>query len=126
MLIKEKNMRPHISLNVSEIEKSVAFYERMFGVKPQKLTSSYAKFDLKEPALNFSMHVRPDGLVSKVSHLGVEVDSSEELEKWETKLKNAGLIGSEEKNTNCCYARQDKVWFQDPDGNAWEVFVVHE
>lgn len=118
-------MRAHISLNVKDVSKSVEFYSKLFGVDPQKKTSTYAKFDLKNPSLNFSMQPGSARL-SQISHLGVEVDSPEELKDWEARLTQAGLIGTPEEQTNCCFARQDKIWFKDPDGNEWEVFHVYE
>lgn len=118
-------MRAHLSLNVKNVPESVAFYSKLFGVQPQKQNSTYAKFDLKEPALNFAMQSGAQA-PSKVSHLGIEVDSPEQLKNWEEKLIAAGLIGKPENQSSCCFARQDKLWFQDPDGNAWEIFYVYE
>lgn len=118
-------MRPHISIIVSDVAASVAFYKKVFGVEPQKQTSRYAKFDLTEPALNFSM-TSGHGEISRVSHLGIEVDSLHALSKWRDQLQQKGLVQATEENSDCCYARQDKVWFVDPDKNAWEVFYVHE
>jgi catechol 2,3-dioxygenase-like lactoylglutathione lyase family enzyme len=119
-------MRAHISINVKNVKKSVEFYQKVFGVKPQKQTSDYAKFDLKNPALNFSMQSHSGSPLSRVSHFGVEVDSPEELSKWQSRLSLDGIGMKEEKKTDCCYARQDKAWFQDPDGNSWEIFYVYE
>lgn len=118
-------MRPHLSLDVHNVPASVEFYQKVFGVAPQKYTSDYAKFDLTEPALNFSL-LSSTGRISAVDHLGVEVQSIEEVAAWKTRLQNAGILARVEANVACCYARQDKVWFSDPDGNAWEVFTVHE
>lgn len=117
-------MRPHLALNVTEVSRSVAFYERVFGVGPQKKTDGYAKFDL--PLLNFTLQSAGSGGPSRVSHLGIEVDSIDEVKRWQERLASQGIATRSEENTSCCYARQDKVWFQDPDGNAWEIFVVHE
>lgn len=120
-------MRPHLSINVSNLNKSIEFYTRVFGVKPQKQTVGYAKFDLKEPALNFSMHeVSEKRVPSKVNHLGIEVTNVEHIANWQKHLDSQGIKVIPEENTDCCYARQDKIWFSDPDGNAWEVFFVHE
>jgi len=120
-------MRPHISINVKSIEKSVDFYRGIFGVEPQKRSSTYAKFDLKEPALNFAMHEAVDGrTLSQVNHLGIEVESAEEVTEWQKKLEAKNIATLAEEDTECCFARQDKFWFQDPDGNSWEVFFVHE
>lgn len=120
-------MRPHISINVSNIKASVEFYQRVFGVAPQKHSATYAKFDLKEPALNFAMHEAVDGRTrSQVNHLGIEVETAEAVTQWQKKVEDQKVTTLVEKDTNCCFAKQDKFWFQDPDGNSWEVFFVHE
>lgn len=118
-------MRPHISLDVRDIAKSVAFYEKVFGMKPQKQVADYAKFDVKTPALNFSI-VSTTHDVSDVNHLGIEVDTMEEIAAWKVRLQHEGILERIEDNIACCFARQDKLWFTDPDGNAWEIFTVHE
>lgn len=118
-------MRIHLSLNVKNVAESVAFYEKVFGVKPQKQNSSYAKFDLNDPPLNFALQSR-EGEISRVSHLGIEVDSAEEMMRWQKDLTEKGLVRLVESDTKCCFARQDKVWFPDPDGNEWEIFYVRE
>lgn len=118
-------MRPHISLDVRDVSKSVAFYEKVFGVKPQKQVADYAKFDLKAPALNFSL-VSFTGAVSAVDHLGIEVETVEGIAQWKAHLQREGILERVEDNIACCFARQDKLWFTDPDGNAWEIFTVHE
>lgn len=117
-------MKTHISLNVSDVSKSVDFYQKLFSVQPQKSTDRYAKFDVNELKLNFALN--QDENLSRVSHLGVEVESKQELEMWTARLHASGLVGRPEEKTNCCYALQDKMWFQDPDGNEWEVFHVIE
>lgn len=116
-------MRTHVSLAVRDVPQSVAFYARVFGVAPQKQTGRYAKFDLAEPALNFSL---VEGEPSRVSHLGIEAQSAEEFARLHERLTEAGVPLRTESQTRCCYALQDKLWFADPDGNAWEVFQVHE
>lgn len=118
-------MRPHISINVKDVSKSVDFYKKVFGIEPQKQTGAYAKFELKEPALNFSM-MSTGGALSRVSHFGIEVDTPEEVAAWEKRLSALGLLEHSEKDSTCCYARQDKAWFKDPDGNEWEIFHVYE
>lgn len=119
-------MRAHLSINVSSVAESVKFYEKVFGVRPQKMTENYAKFDLKSPALNFTMQSGGDRDLSRVNHLGIEVDSAEAISLWESLLTERGVLSKMEENTECCYARQDKIWLQDPDGNSWEIFYVHE
>ncbi len=119
-------LKPHVSLNVTNIAASVAFYEKVFGVGATKLRPGYAKFDLKEPSLNLSMVENPPGGggVPQTSHFGIQVASSEDVAAAWTRFKEAGLETRNEDNTSCCYALQDKVWVKDPDGNEWEVFVV--
>ena len=119
-------MRAHISIDVRDVSSSVGFYRRVFDVEPQKQAADYAKFDLTEPALNFSMQSREGRAASRVSHFGIEVGSVGELSKWQRRLESAGLLKRIETQTACCFARQDKLWMEDPDGNAWEVFYVHE
>ncbi len=116
-------LKPHVSLNVSNIDASVAFYERAFGVKATKRRPGYAKFDLAEPSLNLTMQEAERTGVN-ANHFGIQVASSEDVAIAWTRFKQAGLTTKTEENTECCYALQDKVWVEDPDGNAWEVFVV--
>ena len=118
-------MRPHVSLDVRDVQKSVQFYQKVFGVDPQKQTTDYAKFDLTSPSFNFSF-VSSTGRISSVDHLGIEVETVEEIATWKERLQTEGILDRVEENTTCCFARQDKLWFSDPDGNAWEVFTVHE
>ncbi len=117
--------KTHVALKATNLEKSVAFYQAMFGVTPVKHKADYAKFDLDNPALNLTLNltqqVEPHGALS---HLGVQVDSSEAVKQAIDRFKAAGLATFEEQDTDCCYALQDKVWVTDPDGNRWEIFVV--
>lgn len=118
-------MKTHISLNVRNVQTSIGFYQKVFGVAPQKQAGDYAKFDLTTPPLNFSLIAAPAD-ISRVNHLGIEVASVKELASWEGRLQEHGILGRIEIDTDCCYARQSKVWFTDPDGNPWEVFTVLE
>jgi catechol 2,3-dioxygenase-like lactoylglutathione lyase family enzyme len=118
-------MRPHLSLDVHNVPASVAFYQKVFKVPPQKQATDYAKFDLIRPALNLSL-VSSTGRISSVDHVGIEVESLEEIATWKAHLQAEGILDRVEENTACCFARQDKLWFSDPDGNAWEIFTVHE
>ena len=116
-------IKPHVSLNVSNIDASVAFYEKTFGVKAAKRRPGYAKFDLDAPSLNLTMQEAPRTGVN-AAHFGVQVASTEDVAAAWSRFKDAGLKTFTEENTTCCYALQDKVWVEDPDGNMWEVFVV--
>ena len=118
-------MRSHVSLDVRHVPSSVEFYQKVFGVPPRKQTVDYAKFDLSAPALNLSL-VSSTGKISAVDHFGIEVDSVAEIAHWKERLQIAGVLEKIEESVICCYARQDKLWFTDPDGNAWEVFTVLE
>ena len=116
-------LKPHVSLNVSNLDASVTFYEKAFGVSVTKRRPGYAKFDLSEPSLNLSMVEAPRTGVN-ASHFGIQVSSTEDVAAAWARFKQAGLRTRTEENTSCCYALQDKVWVEDPDGNDWEVFVV--
>ncbi len=118
-------LKTHVALNVTNIEKSVAFYRAMFGVEPVKHKDDYAKFDIANPALNLTLNLTASIQTGgALSHLGVQVESTEEVQAAIQRFTEAGLALFTEDNTDCCYALQDKVWVTDPDGNRWEVFVV--
>jgi catechol 2,3-dioxygenase-like lactoylglutathione lyase family enzyme len=116
-------LKPHVSLNVSNIDAAVAFYEKVFGVPVTKRRPGYAKFDLESPALNLSM-VEAERTGINASHFGIQVASTEDVLQAKARFEAAGLRTISEEETACCYAVQDKVWVEDPDGNSWEVFVV--
>jgi catechol 2,3-dioxygenase-like lactoylglutathione lyase family enzyme len=118
-----KILKPHVSLNVTDIDASVAFYEKAFGRPPSKRRPGYAKFDLSQPLLNLTMLEAPRTGVN-ASHFGVQVAGSEDVLEAKARFESAGLRTFDEEGTTCCYALQDKVWIEDPDGNSWEVFVV--
>lgn len=115
----------HISLNVRDIEKSVGFYRNAFGEEPVKQFPDYAKFDLQN--LNLTLNgVRNDVGGNAVSHFGLQVGSSDEVKSIRENWIDRGLPVKDELGVDCCYARQDKSWITDPDGNEWEVFTVLE
>ena len=116
-------LKPHVSLNVTDIEASVAFYEKAFGVAATKRRAGYAKFDLTTPSLNLTMQEAPRTGVN-AAHFGVQVAATEDVAEAIARFRAAGLETRVEEDTTCCYAVQDKVWIADPDGNAWEVFYV--
>ena len=119
-------MRPHVSINVGSIKNSVEFYSKVFGVFPQKQSETYAKFDLKEPSLNLALHEVKEGREkSHVNHFGIEVESVQEIDLWLKKIEGQQIATFKEEATECCFAKQDKFWFEDPDGTSWEVFFVH-
>ncbi len=116
-------LKPHVSLNVTNVDASVAFYEKVFGVPATKRRPGYAKFDLQAPSLNLSMVEAPRSGVN-ASHFGIQVASTEDVSLAAARFKRQGLQTRSEEDTSCCYAVQDKIWVEDPDGNMWEVFVV--
>lgn len=116
-------LKPHVSLNVSSIDASVAFYEKAFGVTVTKRRPGYAKFDLQSPSLNLSM-VEAARTGVNASHFGIQVASTDDVIEATNRFKTVGLTTRTEEDTACCYAVQDKVWVEDPDGNSWEIFVV--
>lgn len=117
------SLKPHVAINVEDLDRSLAFYRRLFGEEPVKVRPGYAKFDLEDPALNFTLN--EGGEVSGgINHFGVQVASTEEVLAARQRLEQAGLAAFDEMDTTCCYAVQDKIWVTSPDGHAWEVFVV--
>jgi catechol 2,3-dioxygenase-like lactoylglutathione lyase family enzyme len=116
-------IKPHVSLNVTDIEASVAFYERAFGVTATKRRPAYAKFDLTSPMLNLTMQEAPRTGIN-ASHFGIQVATTDDVREAKERFEKAALATRSEEGVTCCYAVQDKVWIEDPDGNSWEVFVV--
>ena len=118
-------LKPHISINVRNVERSIAFYRRMLGIEPSKVRTGYAKFDVQNPPLNLALNEVPDlSGPGALSHLGLQVASTDDVLAMRKQWAAAGLVTRDEMDTNCCYANQDKTWVTDPDGNAWEAFVV--
>jgi catechol 2,3-dioxygenase-like lactoylglutathione lyase family enzyme len=118
-------VKTHISLRVSNIENAIEFYSAFFGVPPHKLRPGYANFDLDNPALKFALNENPrEPGAGALDHLGFQVSSAEELQSVKERLKAAGLATFDETDTTCCYAKQDKLWAHDPDGNEWEVYLL--
>lgn len=119
-------LRMHVAINCTDLNKSLSFYTSFFGAEPTKVRENYAKFELDEPALHFSLNVRPFDKKGVLNHLGFQVNNTEEVLKMGERLRQANLLLIDEMNTTCCYAVQDKVWVHDPDGNAWEIFYTKE
>ncbi len=118
-------LKAHVSINVRNVERSIDFYRRMLGIEPSKVRTGYAKFDVQNPPLNLALNEVPTLKDSgALSHLGLQVGSTDEVLTMRLRWKAAGLLTRDEMQTDCCYAKQDKTWVHDPDGNEWEVFVV--
>jgi len=118
--------RMHVSFYVKDIEKTVDFYSRFFGKEAEKIKTDYAKFILEKPALIISFVQSPGRVNSHFGHLGIQVESQQELEQKLAMAQEKGLAIKEEMGTNCCYAQQDKFWVSDPDGLQWEVYYFHK
>lgn len=121
-----KVLKAHLALNVKDVERSIEFYRKMLGLEPSKVRTGYAKFDVQNPPLNLTLNQHTFNEQGALSHLGLQVGSTEDVLATRERWAEAGLITRDEMNTNCCYARQDKTWVHDPDGYEWEVFVVLE
>lgn len=117
-------IKAHIALNVKDVERSIKFYRKMFNIEPSKVRTGYAKFDIANPPLNFTLNEVPFNERGALSHLGIQVASTADVLKMREIWQEKGLLTRDEMQTNCCYAVQDKTWINDPDGNEWEVFVV--
>ncbi|XEC93325.1 ArsI/CadI family heavy metal resistance metalloenzyme [Paenibacillus tarimensis] len=118
--------RMHVAVNCSDLGKSLEFYRAFFGTEPTKVKDNYAKFELDDPKLHFSLNVRPFEKKGVLNHLGFQVNDTEEVLAMGERLRQSDLLLIDEMNTTCCYAVQDKVWVYDPDGNAWEIFCTKE
>lgn len=119
-------LKPHLAINVKNVESSIVFYKKMFGIDPSKVRTGYAKFDVQTPALNLTLNENPFSERGALSHMGIQVGSTDDVLAMRELWHEQGLYTRDEMDTNCCYAIQDKTWVQDPDGNEWEVFVVKE
>jgi catechol 2,3-dioxygenase-like lactoylglutathione lyase family enzyme len=119
-------LKAHLAINVKDVAGSIEFYRRMFGIDPVKVRDGYAKFDVQTPPLNFTLNQVPFHGRGALSHLGVQVATTEDVLAIKERWAQAGLEPREEMQTDCCYALQDKAWVTDPDGNEWEVFTVLE
>ena len=115
--------RVQLALNVPDIDEAVTFYSKLFGAEPAKRQPGYANFALADPPLKLVLFENADA-PGRLNHLGVEVPSSEEVAAHQTRLADAGLTPVDESGT-CCYATQDKVWVDGPDG-SWEIYTVLE
>jgi catechol 2,3-dioxygenase-like lactoylglutathione lyase family enzyme len=120
-------MKPHLALTVTDVERSVPFYRALLGAEPAKVKPGYAKFepDVPEIVLTLIQGDRGAGL-GAFNHGGIKVDSTDAVLSTRLRLQEAGLATFDEMDTECCYARQDKIWVHDPDGTPWEVFTVLE
>ena len=114
--------RVQLALNVSDLNKAIDFYSKAFSTKPTKVRKGYANFAIDEPPLKLVLIEGSEG--GTLNHLGVEVETSDQVETMSRRLVDQGLTTEDELGVECCYARQDKVWVNDPDGAEWEWYTV--
>ncbi|MGY4312221.1 ArsI/CadI family heavy metal resistance metalloenzyme [Bradyrhizobium sp. JR3.5] len=112
--------RMHVHVAVKDIHQSVGFYSALFGAEPTVVKSDYAKWMLDDPRVNFAISTR--GREPGLDHLGIQVESAEELGEVDGRLRKAGGEVIEQGQTVCCYANSEKSWIDDPAGIAWETF----
>jgi catechol 2,3-dioxygenase-like lactoylglutathione lyase family enzyme len=116
--------RLQLALNVDDLDAAVTYYSAFFATEPHKTKPGYANFVIAEPPLKLVLIENP-GQGGTLNHLGVEVEDTDAVEAELARLTAAGLASTEERDTTCCYARQDKFWLEGaPDGARWEVYTV--
>ncbi|WJR36080.1 ArsI/CadI family heavy metal resistance metalloenzyme [Mycobacteroides immunogenum] len=115
--------RVQLALNVDDLDASIAFYSKLFGVQPAKRKPGYANFSIDSPPLKLVLLENP-GRGGSINHLGVQVDSAIQVRDEIARLSGAGMFTEEELDTTCCFATQDKVWVTAPDAERWEVYTV--
>ena len=115
--------RVQLALNVSDLDKAVEFYAKLFATEPAKRRPGYANFAIAEPPLKLVL-IEGQDAPGSLNHLGVEVESTDEVRAATSRLSGEGLDTATEDEVSCCYAVQDKVWVDGPDGEAWEVYTV--
>ncbi len=116
--------RVQLALNVDDLAESIAFYSKLFGTEPAKQRPGYANFAIAEPPLKLILLENP-GQGGTLNHLGVEVADAGTVDAEQARLADAGLASVDERDTTCCYARQDKFWVKGaPSGERWEIYTV--
>jgi catechol 2,3-dioxygenase-like lactoylglutathione lyase family enzyme len=115
--------RVQLALNVADLDQAVAFYTKLFGVEPAKLRPGYANFAVAEPPLKLVL-IEGGGVPGSLNHLGVEVETTAQVADAQRRLSAEGLATAVEDEVACCYAVQDKVWVDDPNGAPWEIYTV--
>lgn len=118
--------RMHVSLYISNVDKTMSFYNSFFGRQPVKIRPGYVKYILDQPSLIISFIEHPERVQAHFGHLGFQVETIEVMQEALNRMKELGLDVREEMGVNCCYARQDKFWVNDPDGVEWEVYYFQE
>ncbi|WP_089739121.1 ArsI/CadI family heavy metal resistance metalloenzyme [Gracilibacillus ureilyticus] len=114
----------HIGLNVKDLKESLDFYRRMLGAEPVKVKEDYVKYLVNNPNLNLTLSEKKNVEGNQINHLGIQVESYEEMLSHKERIEKEGFFAREEMDTTCCYAVQDKFWVTDPDGIEWEYFYT--
>src|SRR5207253_4763889 len=115
--------RVQLALNVADLDRAIGFYTKLFGTAPAKVRPGYANFAVANPPLKLIL-IAGDGEPGGLNHLGVEVESTEQVAAEQQRLAGEGLPTATEDEVACCYAVQDKVWVDAPDGEPWEIYAV--
>jgi catechol 2,3-dioxygenase-like lactoylglutathione lyase family enzyme len=115
--------RVQLALNVSDLDEAIGFYSKLFGTAPAKTRPGYANFAIAEPPLKLVL-IEGAGTPGSLNHLGIEVASTDDVAAAQTRLTGEGLSCATEDQVACCYALQDKVWVDGPDGEPWEIYTV--
>ena len=120
--------RVQLALNVADLDAAIDFYSRLFATQPAKIRPGYANFAIAEPPLKLVLIEHPEGrgrgTAGALNHLGVELETPEQVQAATARLRGHGLDPEVQDSTTCCYAVQDKAWVDDPDGAPWEVYTV--
>ena len=120
--------RVQLALNVADLDSAIEFYSKLFGSEPAKRQPGYANFAITDPPLKLvlmeSAEARGSGVEGALNHLGIEVETADEVAGASRRLSAEGLATEVQDHTTCCFAVQDKVWVEDPDGARWEVYTV--
>jgi catechol 2,3-dioxygenase-like lactoylglutathione lyase family enzyme len=117
--------RVQLAINVADLDEAVRFYTKLFATPPRKVRPGYANFAIAEPPLKLVL-IEGDGAPGTLNHLGVEVEDTDAVAAAHARLESDGLTCAVEDDVACCYARQDKVWVDAPDGEPWEIYTVLE
>ncbi len=115
----------HLSFPVSDLDRSVSFYKRLFGEDPVKSKPGYVKFLPTIAPLNLALHPGRTADTTASQHMGIEVADRETVLDHLRRVKESGMDVREEMNVDCCHANQDKFWVEDPDGREWEIYVLN-
>jgi predicted enzyme related to lactoylglutathione lyase len=115
--------RVQLALNVSDLDQAIDFYSKLFATPPAKVRAGYANFAIAEPPLKLVL-IQGQGEAGTLNHLGVEVESTDDVRTAQQRLTGEGLATATEDDVSCCYAVQDKVWVDGPDKEPWEIYTV--